>query len=103
MCEYEGGWSVNPGTVAVTDGRGTWAATVPRTLSDLTPEERHVLRAVALFDSFDLDLATRAAGFARQAPALRLGFAPRRCRGRTSPERISRLRTCSRSYSTAPI
>ncbi|NUK26748.1 ATP/GTP-binding protein [Streptomyces lunaelactis] len=42
------------------------------TLSDLTPEERHVLRAIALFDAFDLDLATRAAGLTHQAPALRL-------------------------------
>jgi len=36
VCEYEGGWSITPGTVAVEDGRGTWAATVPRTLADLT-------------------------------------------------------------------
>ena len=36
VCEYEGGWSITPGTVAVTDGRGTWAASVPRTLADLT-------------------------------------------------------------------
>jgi hypothetical protein len=36
VCEYEGGWSVTPGTVSVNDGRGTWAATVPRTLADLT-------------------------------------------------------------------
>jgi hypothetical protein len=36
VCEYEGGWSVEPGTVAVEDGRGTWAATVARPLDDLT-------------------------------------------------------------------
>lgn len=36
VCEYEGGWSRSPGTVAVHDGRGTWAATIPRTLADLT-------------------------------------------------------------------
>jgi hypothetical protein len=36
VCDYEGGWSVAPGTVEVADGRGTWAATVPRTLADLT-------------------------------------------------------------------
>jgi hypothetical protein len=36
VCEYEGGWSITPGTVTVDDGRGTWAATVPRTLADLT-------------------------------------------------------------------
>lgn len=51
---------------------GDFPELIARTLSDLTPDERHVLRAVALFDAFDLDLATQAAGFARQAPALRL-------------------------------
>jgi hypothetical protein len=35
VCEYEGGWSRSPGSVAVRDGRGAWAATIPRTLSDL--------------------------------------------------------------------
>lgn len=47
-------------------------ALIARTLSDLTPDERHVLRSVALLDSFDLPLATRAAGMTHQAPALRL-------------------------------
>ncbi|WP_217214352.1 ATP/GTP-binding protein [Streptomyces sp. AC550_RSS872] len=47
-------------------------ALISRTLSDLTPEERHVLRSVSLLDAFDLDLATRAAGMTQQAPALRL-------------------------------
>lgn len=47
-------------------------ALIARTLSDLTPEERHVLRSVALLDSFDLALATRAAGVTHEAPALRL-------------------------------
>ncbi|MFD9537558.1 ATP/GTP-binding protein [Streptomyces sp. NPDC060010] len=47
-------------------------ALIARTLSDLTPDERHVLRSVALFDSFDLNLATAAAGFQHEAPALRL-------------------------------
>ncbi|MFF3177972.1 ATP/GTP-binding protein [Streptomyces sp. NPDC057900] len=47
-------------------------ALIARTLSDLTPEERHVLRSVALLDSFDLPLATRAAGMTHEAPALRL-------------------------------
>ncbi|MGC5400714.1 ATP/GTP-binding protein [Streptomyces sp. DT20] len=47
-------------------------ALIARTLSDLTPEERHVLRSVALLDSFDLALATRAAGMTHEAPALRL-------------------------------
>ncbi|WP_323181428.1 hypothetical protein [Streptomyces sp. NBC_00154] len=47
-------------------------ALIARTLSDLTPDERHVLRSVALLDSFDLPLATRAAGMTHEAPALRL-------------------------------
>ncbi|MFD4922976.1 hypothetical protein ACFWNE_16950 [Streptomyces goshikiensis] len=47
-------------------------ALIARTLSDLTPDERHVLRSVALLDSFDLDLATAAAGLQPEAPALRL-------------------------------
>ncbi|MFJ1618577.1 hypothetical protein ACIODT_39715 [Streptomyces sp. NPDC088251] len=29
---------------------------------DLIPEERHLLRSVALLDAFDLDLATQTAG-----------------------------------------
>jgi hypothetical protein len=36
VCEYEGGWSISPGRVAVREGKGTWAATVARTLDDLT-------------------------------------------------------------------
>ena len=36
VCDYEGGWSLSPGTVTVEGGRGTWSATVPRTLADLT-------------------------------------------------------------------
>ncbi|MEV8418971.1 hypothetical protein AB0P45_36220 [Streptomyces niveus] len=47
-------------------------ALIARTLSDLTPDERHVLRSVALLDAFDLSLATAAAGLQHQAPALRL-------------------------------
>jgi hypothetical protein len=35
VCEYEGGWSLSPGTVAVREGKGTWAATVSRNLDDL--------------------------------------------------------------------
>ncbi|MFD0272156.1 hypothetical protein ACFVGY_37160 [Streptomyces sp. NPDC127106] len=50
----------------------TFPALVARILSDLTPEERHLLRSVALLDAFDLDLATRTAGLAQQAPARRL-------------------------------
>ncbi|KUH35299.1 hypothetical protein [Streptomyces kanasensis] len=47
-------------------------ALIARTLSDLTADERHVLRSVALLDAFDLHLATAAAGLPHEAPALRL-------------------------------
>ncbi|MFC9431909.1 ATP/GTP-binding protein [Streptomyces sp. NPDC056987] len=47
-------------------------ALIARTLSDLTPDERHVLRSVSLLDAFDVPLATRAAGTDREAPVLRL-------------------------------
>lgn len=47
-------------------------ALIARTLSDLTPGERHVLRSVSLLDAFDVDLATQAAGMTHQASALRL-------------------------------
>ncbi|MGW7064100.1 ATP/GTP-binding protein [Streptomyces sp. NPDC054904] len=47
-------------------------ALIARTLSDLTPDERHVLRSVALLDSFDLTLAAAAAGLRHEAPAMRL-------------------------------
>ncbi|WP_326615195.1 ATP/GTP-binding protein (plasmid) [Streptomyces scopuliridis] len=50
----------------------TFPALLARTLSDLTPDERHLLRSVALLDAFDLDLATRTAGLTHQAPARRL-------------------------------
>ncbi|MGA5363921.1 ATP/GTP-binding protein [Streptomyces purpurascens] len=51
-------------------------ALVARTLSDLTPDERHVLRSVSLLDAFDVPLATRAAGLAHEGPALRLTERP---------------------------
>lgn len=54
----------------------TFPALIARTLSDLTPEERHVLRSVSLLDAFDLELATRASGLAHQAPARRLAERP---------------------------
>ncbi|MFE4540262.1 ATP/GTP-binding protein [Streptomyces scopuliridis] len=54
----------------------TFPALLARTLSDLTPEERHLLRSVALLDAFDLDLATRTAGLTHQAPARRLAERP---------------------------
>ncbi|WP_331276012.1 hypothetical protein [Streptomyces sp. Qhu-G9] len=51
-------------------------ALVARTLSDLTPDERHVLRSVSLLDAFDVPLATRAVGLAHEGPALRLTERP---------------------------
>ncbi|MFI0915344.1 tetratricopeptide repeat protein [Streptomyces abikoensis] len=51
-------------------------ALIARTLSDLTADERHVLRSVALLDAFDLTLATRAAGLPHQAAAQRLTERP---------------------------
>ncbi|MEV7980862.1 ATP/GTP-binding protein [Streptomyces sp. NPDC086519] len=51
-------------------------ALVSRTLSDLTPDERHVLRSVSLLDAFDVPLATRAAGLAHEGPAQRLTERP---------------------------
>ncbi|MEU2856008.1 hypothetical protein [Streptomyces syringium] len=50
----------------------TFPALIARTLSDLTPDERHVLRSVALLDAFDAALAARAAGLTREAPVMRL-------------------------------
>lgn len=55
-----------------TDFDHDFPALIARTLSDLTAPERHVLRSVSLFSSFDVALATRAAGLPQQAPALRL-------------------------------
>lgn len=51
-------------------------ALIARTLSDLTADERHVLRSVALLDAFDLILATRVAGLPHQAAAQRLTERP---------------------------
>ncbi|MFI5753073.1 hypothetical protein ACIBBE_46415 [Streptomyces sp. NPDC051644] len=54
----------------------SFPALLARTLSDLTAEERHLLRSVSLLDAWDLDLATRAAGLTHQAPARRLTERP---------------------------
>jgi hypothetical protein len=51
-------------------------ALVARTLSDLTDDERHVLRSVSLLDAFSIPLATAAAGMEREAPAARLAERP---------------------------
>lgn len=47
-------------------------ALVARTFRDLTPNTRHVLRAVSLLDSFSVELATACAGLDHDAPALDL-------------------------------
>ena len=47
-------------------------ALIARTLADLTPDERHVLRSVSLLGAFDIPLATASAGISRDAPVLRL-------------------------------
>ncbi|MGW7448139.1 ATP/GTP-binding protein [Kitasatospora sp. NPDC054795] len=59
-------------TPAPGDFEADFAALVARTLQDLTADERHVLRAAALLDAFDVPLATAAAGMSHDAPALRL-------------------------------
>ncbi|MGW7688403.1 hypothetical protein ACWGMA_05865 [Streptomyces asiaticus] len=50
----------------------TFPALVARAMSDLTADERHVLRSASLLDAFDLELATQAAGLTHQAAARRL-------------------------------
>ncbi|GAA3372616.1 ATP/GTP-binding protein [Streptomyces antimycoticus] len=59
-------------TPTLADFDHTFPALIARTLSDLTVDERHVLRSASLLDAFDLDLATQAAGLAHQAAARRL-------------------------------
>jgi hypothetical protein len=51
-------------------------ALIVRTLSDLTPDERHVLRSVSLLDNFDVALASRAAGMTFESAALRMAERP---------------------------
>ncbi|RSN67269.1 ATP/GTP-binding protein [Actinomadura sp. WAC 06369] len=51
-------------------------ALVARTFRDLSAEERTVLRAVSLLDSFSVELATAAAGLDYDAAALRLADRP---------------------------
>ncbi|MFI9781077.1 hypothetical protein ACIHCV_41710 [Streptomyces sp. NPDC051956] len=45
-------------------------------MSDLTNDERNVLRSVSLLDAFSVPLATQVAGLTRDAPALRLADRP---------------------------
>nr|MDT0519920.1 ATP/GTP-binding protein [Streptomyces sp. DSM 41633] len=47
-------------------------ALLTRTLADLTPDERHLLRAVSLLDAFDLPLATATAGLPHLSAAARM-------------------------------
>ncbi|MCZ1001073.1 ATP/GTP-binding protein [Streptomyces mirabilis] len=60
----------------VTDFDHDFPALIARTLSDLTAEERRVLRSVSLLDAFSVPLATQAAGMDHDAPALRLTDRP---------------------------
>ncbi|UIX32125.1 ATP/GTP-binding protein [Streptomyces sp. GQFP] len=60
----------------VTDFDHDFPALIARTLSDLTADERHVLRAVSLLSAFSVPLATQAAGMDHDAPALRLTERP---------------------------
>nr|WP_308426844.1 ATP/GTP-binding protein [Streptomyces xantholiticus] len=60
----------------VTDFDHDFPALIARTLSDLTAEERHVLRSVSLVDAFSVPLATQVAGMDHDAPALRLTERP---------------------------
>ncbi|MEH0520630.1 ATP/GTP-binding protein [Streptomyces stelliscabiei] len=60
----------------VTDFDHDFPALIARTLSDLTAEERRVLRSVSLLDAFSVPLATQIAGMDHDAPALRLTERP---------------------------
>ncbi|MFG2631050.1 ATP/GTP-binding protein [Streptomyces sp. NPDC048473] len=59
-------------TPAPADFDADFPALITRTLADLTPDERHILRSVSLLDAFDLPLATATAGLPHQAAAARL-------------------------------
>ncbi|MFE3556907.1 ATP/GTP-binding protein [Streptomyces sp. NPDC059193] len=59
-------------TPVPSDFDADFPALITRTLADLTPDERHILRSVSLLDAFDLPLATQTAGLAHQAAAARL-------------------------------
>ncbi|MFI5808642.1 ATP/GTP-binding protein [Streptomyces sp. NPDC051561] len=54
------------------DFDGGFPALISRTLQDLTPQERHVLRAASLFDAFDTTLAVSAAALLHESAARRL-------------------------------
>ncbi|MFJ2650349.1 ATP/GTP-binding protein [Streptomyces sp. NPDC087420] len=60
----------------VSDFDHDFPALIARTLSDLSANERHVLRSVSLLSAFSVPLATQAAGMDHDAPALRLTERP---------------------------
>ncbi|MFJ8957304.1 ATP/GTP-binding protein [Streptomyces sp. NPDC102381] len=64
------------GRVPQPDDFGDFPALISRTLSDLTDDERHVLRSVSLLDAFSVPLATQVAGLPHDAAALRLSERP---------------------------
>lgn len=55
---------------------GDFGALISRTVSDLTTDERHVLRSVSLLDAFSVSLATQVAGLTHDSAALRLTERP---------------------------
>ncbi|MFD3931754.1 ATP/GTP-binding protein [Streptomyces sp. NPDC058614] len=55
---------------------GDFPALISRTVSDLTTDERHVLRSVSLLDAFSIPLATQVAGLTHDAAAQRLTERP---------------------------
>ncbi|MFD7206288.1 ATP/GTP-binding protein [Streptomyces sp. NPDC059893] len=55
---------------------GDFPALISRTVSDLTGDERHVLRSVSLLDAFSVPLAAQVAALTHDAPALRLAERP---------------------------
>nr|WP_285544087.1 ATP/GTP-binding protein [Streptomyces lavendulae] len=59
-------------TPGLADFGTDFPALLTRTLADLTPDERHLLRAVSLLDAFDLPVATAAAGLSHLSAAARL-------------------------------
>jgi hypothetical protein len=64
------------GQPQVNDFDHDFPALIARTLSDLTVDERHVLRSVSLLSAFSVPLATQAADMDHDAPALRLSERP---------------------------
>ncbi|MFE3995017.1 ATP/GTP-binding protein [Streptomyces goshikiensis] len=59
-------------TPSAGDFGADFPALLTRTLADLTPDERHLLRAVSLLDAFDLPLAAATAGLSHLSAAARM-------------------------------